>query len=236
MIFKKIFNVFNAIIVMFLFITIYNMDPRKSAKQFQAPTGFLGRLFEIYHSRKNQPMVEWVISLLKLQPDDHVLEVGFGPGKAIKKLSQIVKDGKIAGVDVSEVMFKAACKRNKAAIKKGQIDLQNNDLHNVTYAENSFDKVLSIEVIYFFSDPVESLKYMWRIIKPNGYAAIYIAPKHELSQLKFANTGVFNLYTEQELNTMMEQAGFVNLRSYTKQISKYETGICILGQKSEKAG
>jgi protein-L-isoaspartate O-methyltransferase len=38
-------------------------------------------------------------SLLDVQPDDRVLEIGFGPGLAIRELSRVAHEGYICGLD-----------------------------------------------------------------------------------------------------------------------------------------
>jgi ubiquinone/menaquinone biosynthesis C-methylase UbiE len=66
---------------------------------------------------------DWAVSLLKLQPTDRVLEIGFGPGVAIQKMSEFVKEGLIWGIDHSEVMLRQASKRNKEAISADRVRL-----------------------------------------------------------------------------------------------------------------
>ena len=51
------------------------------------------------YGRRGTEKHEWTISLLNVEKEDNVLEIGFGPGIAIQRLTQIVQDGKIIGVD-----------------------------------------------------------------------------------------------------------------------------------------
>ena len=76
------------------------------AQQFRQPTGFLGRLAGFFF-RINLEGIEWTINLLRIQPTDHVLEIGFGPGHGIQHAAKIAAQGRVAGVDFSETMLQA---------------------------------------------------------------------------------------------------------------------------------
>ena len=52
------------------------------AEQFCRPTGFLGQVVGFLF-RMNREGIDWTISLLEIQPADHVLEIGFGSGHGI---------------------------------------------------------------------------------------------------------------------------------------------------------
>lgn len=57
------------------------------------------------HRRSNRRRNAWVVSLLDVQPADHVLEIGFGPGMAIAEARRIGPAGHVYGVDHSQVML-----------------------------------------------------------------------------------------------------------------------------------
>lgn len=50
--------------------------------QAGCPSGFIGKLVGHIMNWYNRQDNDWTISLLDLQPADHVLEIGFGPGQA----------------------------------------------------------------------------------------------------------------------------------------------------------
>ena len=84
------------------------------AQQFRQPTGFLGLLAGFFF-RINLEGIDWTISLLEIQPTDHVLEIGFGPGHGIQQVARLATQGRVAGVDFSETMLRQASRRNAAA-------------------------------------------------------------------------------------------------------------------------
>jgi hypothetical protein len=61
-------------------------------QQFSRPTGFLGRLVGHLMAVKNKERSLWVISLLKVGCGDRVLEIGFGSGMDIRRVSEIANN------------------------------------------------------------------------------------------------------------------------------------------------
>ena len=78
--------------------------------------GLIGKVMGRIMAWHNQPDNEWTVSLLEIQPTDHVLEIGFGPGQAIRYASRRVPDGLVCGIDHSETMVQEASKYNAAAV------------------------------------------------------------------------------------------------------------------------
>lgn len=91
---------------------------------FGRPQGVLGRLGGIIMARMNADCGAWVGDLLEVGPNDSVLEVGFGPGMVIQRLSKLAAAGHVAGVDQSWEMVEQARARNATAIKSGSVDLR----------------------------------------------------------------------------------------------------------------
>jgi hypothetical protein len=57
-------------------------------RQFGNPTGWLGSLVGDAMAIKSCERSQWVLSPLDLQTDDRVLEIGFGPGVDIQRVSR----------------------------------------------------------------------------------------------------------------------------------------------------
>jgi protein-L-isoaspartate O-methyltransferase len=77
-------------------------------RMFGRPQGVLGRLGGVIMARMNADCGVWVSDLLKVGPKDSVLEVGFGPGVVIQRLSQLAGAGHVAGIDSSREMVEQA--------------------------------------------------------------------------------------------------------------------------------
>ena len=140
------------------------------AEQFRRPTGFLGRLAGFFF-RINREGIEWTINLLTIQPTDHVLEIGFGPGHGIQQVARLATQGRVAGVDFSETMLHQASRRNAAAIAAGRVELCLSDASILLYPENTFHKVYATNVVYFLKDPLANLQELRRVMRSGGRLA-----------------------------------------------------------------
>ena len=92
-------------------------------RRFSGPTGPLGRIAGRLMARMNGPLDDWVVELLEIAPRDRVLEVGFGPGLAVEKVAARLDEGRVVGVDHSDLMRRQATRRNRAAIAAGRVEL-----------------------------------------------------------------------------------------------------------------
>lgn len=190
--------------------------------QFQKPEGWLGSVAGKLMAAVETEKHEWTISLLNVEKEDNVLEIGFGPGIAIQRLTQIVQDGKIIGVDYSEKMLKQASKRNKKAIQNGVVELIQADDHLLPSFDFSFDKVYSVNSIPFWKEPAEALKGIRKVMKDGGIIAITVQP--------FAKGVTMDTAKETGENVMndMKAAGFADIRLELKQMNP-APAVCVLG-------
>jgi 2-polyprenyl-3-methyl-5-hydroxy-6-metoxy-1,4-benzoquinol methylase len=89
--------------------------------------------------------------ITKWNRNDVVLDAGCGSGRFIKLLSPFVKE--MHGIDISEKALKIAksYKIKNAIIRKGNV-------LKIPYRNNSFDKVICIDVIEHIKDDKKSIK------------------------------------------------------------------------------
>src|SRR5215207_2474 len=82
--------------------------------QFGRPTGFWGCAAGLLmaHRSSNRRRNAWAVSLLDVRPEDRVLEIGFGPGLAIRELGRLAAEGYVCGIDHSELMLRRAKRLN----------------------------------------------------------------------------------------------------------------------------
>lgn len=210
------------------------MIGRFIAGKFRNPTGFFGRLVGSAMAKGNEHAANWTVSLLDIQPDSHVLEVGFGPGVAIQYATEKAVKGLVAGIDSSETMVQVATKRNAAAIAAGRVDLKHGEISSLPYQEESFDAVFTIHCIYFWAKPIDGVKEIRRILKPNGLLAIAILPKDtwiEQQKPPVPPPDLFALYNSSEVVQLLVDAGFREVRVEVCPQSDKFPGECILGIK-----
>jgi ubiquinone/menaquinone biosynthesis C-methylase UbiE len=150
--------------------------------QHYRPTGFVGRLVGEKMVRQHRPETAWAVSLLALQSADQVLEIGFGAGRAIELMVEQVTDGHIFGLDHSRAMVQAASHRNARAISAGRVTLQQGDIASLPFADQQFDKILSIHTFYFWpSEHSPIIQGLFRVLKPGGKLILVLATGSNIS-------------------------------------------------------
>jgi ubiquinone/menaquinone biosynthesis C-methylase UbiE len=210
------------------------MIERIMTKQRGRPTGLLGLFVGSRMVHDHRPENLWTVAVLQPQPADHMLELGFGPGLAIEELAAIVTQGRIAGVDYSKTMVRAARRRNATAIKRGQVDLHHGDVSELPFAGETFDKVFSIHSIYFWPEPLTALKEVRRVLKPQGWLVLTILPKEKWN-LENPTTPIGTAgcrpYHGEELTRLLADAGFSTTRIEFDSNPAHLSNYSIIGVK-----
>jgi SAM-dependent methyltransferase len=156
-------------------------------RAFGRPRGVLGGLGGKIMAGINAECGAWVTDLLEIGPDDSVLEVGFGPGVIIQRLSELAITGHVAGIDRSRRMVRQARARNADAIRSGRVQLRYGSVDCLPFADNMFDKALAINSMQVWPDAVAGLREIRRVMKPAGRIALGFTsysgqPKEGLSE------------------------------------------------------
>jgi len=143
---------------------------------FGRPRGVLGRVGGIIMAKTNEACGIWVTDLLQVGPQDSVLEVGFGPGVIIQRLSRLASAGHITGIDPSREMVEQARARNAIAIKEGRVELHCGSVGGLPFDDNTFDKALAINSMQVWPDTIAGLREIRRVMKSGGRVAVGFTP------------------------------------------------------------
>ncbi|MCC5599834.1 class I SAM-dependent methyltransferase [Nostoc favosum] len=141
-------------------------------QMFGRPKDVLGRFGGIIMARMNQAFTYSVIDLLEIQSNDKVLEVGFGSGVGIQRLTKLASAGYIAGIDYSQEMVEQATARNIAEIEAGLVDLRQGSVESLPFEDNTFNKALAVNSMQVWPDAVVGLREVRRVMKVGGRIAL----------------------------------------------------------------
>jgi SAM-dependent methyltransferase len=192
--------------------------------QFGRPTGLCGSVAGgiMARRRSNNERIGWTIGLLDVRPTDRILEVGFGPGVAIARLSALARDGFVAGIDHSDVMVRQASRRNQRAVREGRVALRLGSAADPPSFGERFDKIFTINSIHFWPEPLECLRRLRALLEPGGTIAVTIQPRSRYA------TAATTAAIGQELVSSLGRAGFAGCRLEIAAIGPVGAA-CVLG-------
>lgn len=180
--------------------------PELIARQAARPTGalgwLLGRIMAVETAEANQVAVE----MLELRRTDHVLEIGFGHGATIERLSRIVDAGVVEGIDVSSTMVRLATRRNRDDVARGRVRLRVGSAERLPYPDGHFDRVLSVHTLYFWPQPAGAFAEMRRVLRPSG--RLVVAWRDDPESRRLFPASVYRFHDEDGVARMLTDAGF----------------------------
>ncbi len=199
-----------------------NSDPKELAKNLRKPEGEQGIKIGEFMNKGNANSYHKMIRHLNLKISDHVLEIGFGNGVTSK---EIMTQCQYSGLDYSSDMVKEATVKCADEIKKGA-QLFLGDIHKMPFADNSFDKVFTINTVYFWDKPEQVLSELRRVIKEGGELFIGMRTKEDMEQLHSVTQHNFILRSMLELEELLRKGGFsdVHYTVYSDPLAKKVTG------------
>ena len=191
--------------------------------QFGRPAGWWGRAAGLLmaHRPSNRRRNSWAISLLDVQRNDRVLEIGFGPGLAIRELSRLAAEGYVCGIDHSELMLYAARRRNADGLRRGMVDLRLDSVDELPEFDAPFDKILAVNTMLFWSDPVARLTELRRLLRPGGLIAVAHQPRGP------GATDETSAAKGREIAAALDRAGFSPVRLETMRLKP--AAVCAVG-------
>ena len=122
--------------------------------------GLLGR-----NPKSNRRIVERV----GLSPEDHVLDLGCGPGAAVRAAAKVVTDGRAVGVDRSGPMIEMARRRS---VKVPNTQFEVGAAEVLPFGDDEFTVVWSIQSFHHWDDHAAGIAEVFRVLAPGGRAVI----------------------------------------------------------------
>jgi SAM-dependent methyltransferase len=176
--------------------------------QLRHPSGTIGSFVGWFMAIANDAPNRLAIDALELEPTDRVLELGFGPGWGLRTIAARIPDGQVCGVDQSDRMLRQATSMNQAAIAKGRVVLSEGLFSPLPWIDSTFDKILLVNVAYFFDPDGQDLAEVYRVLKLGGRIVIYVTSRETMIKWPFAAAETHKIYDRNELLDVLEGAGF----------------------------
>jgi ubiquinone/menaquinone biosynthesis C-methylase UbiE len=201
------------------------------SRQARKPSGLYGRFFmSRVFEKGNVALNDHMYQALSVEANDHILEIGFGTGVLAREIANGLSTGMIEGVDFSEAMFKIAKKKNRKHIKKGKVKFHLGDFEKLPFARDAFDKIFSVNTIYFWKNPDATISKIAGILKPGGKLVIGYHEKSEMEGMPL-NRDIFKYYSVPELEDLLrENASLTDVETISRK-SQEKTCYCTAATK-----
>jgi ubiquinone/menaquinone biosynthesis C-methylase UbiE len=113
----------------------------------------MSRWYDWFASSERQ-FTQIGLRMLNVQPEEKVLEIGFGTGQGLVALAHSVgKTGKVCGIDLSDGMFQVANERITCAGLSSRIELHLGDAVDLPYEGDFFDAIFISFTLELFDMP-----------------------------------------------------------------------------------
>ena len=176
-------------------------------RQAAHPRGFFGRLLGVLWTFEHRREYRRTFELLELAPTHRVLEVGSGPGWGLGEAARKAERGHVTGLDVSSVMVAAARRRNRRAARAGRVDVSEISEDNLGLEPASFDRAFSVHCIYFWEDPLRTLKQLAVALRPGGRLVLTFRAASPDLPARFRDP-TYRFYAPSEVQRLLATAGF----------------------------
>ena len=115
--------------------------------------------------RGHRPVGEQAIELMAVPLDARVLDVGCGSGWASRLLAEKAREGSVVGIDIADEMIKVA--RDESA-SFPNVEFQVASAEKLPFADGEFSHAFSMESLYYYTDMLQALQEIKRVLQPGG--------------------------------------------------------------------
>lgn len=179
--------------------------PRLIARHLADPRGVFGRIVGGLMNRHNGRMNRFALEVLDVKSSDRVVEIGFGGGVTLATL--LDRAAHLTAVDRSHDVVAWARARYRAAIASGRADFRIGEIEALPLENDQFDKVCSVNTVYFWRSLPAGASEIRRVLKPGGVLALGFLPGNAMERLGYPRD-IFTFRAVEEVGHALWQAGF----------------------------
>lgn len=194
------------------------------ASQLKLPKGEKGIEMANMMHETNINMTRNAIQNLNITEGNKILELGHGNAGHLEYLLKKATNLNYYGLEMSELMFQEAQQINHHFVVKKKAHFSLYDGNEIPFQENFFDKVFTVNTIYFWQNPEKMILEIYRVLNKKGIFCLTFAQENFMKQLPFTKYE-FELYTTEKAEELIEKTLFKIKYSETlKEKIKSKTG------------
>ncbi|MBR6023535.1 MAG: class I SAM-dependent methyltransferase [Methanobrevibacter sp.] len=212
--------------------TGHHIENKELIKNARKPVGELGHQILDRMNESHERMAQWGVSHFKINEDDLILDIGCGGGRNLERFASQITEGKVVGLDYSEVSVEKSIGLNQKAVDEGKVEVIQGSVSEMPFEDESFDIITGFETIYFWPDFINDLKEVNRVLKRDGLLFFCNEAVYREGEMEKYDDLVelldMKIYSEDVLKESLEKTGFKDFKAY---IDDENDWICIIAKK-----
>lgn len=150
----------------------------------------------VYRNPKSNRIL---VEVAGLEPEDRTLDIGCGPGVAVRGAAAVVTDGRAVGVDRSPSMIDIAQKRAAAL---PNVEFAVGEAEDLPFPDDAFTVAWTAHAFHHWADPEAGLIEARRVLAPGGRLLIV--------ESKTTGEHGFSLDRAMDVQFKLEELGFTD--------------------------
>lgn len=192
------------------------------------PVGDDGKSILNRMNKSHAQMAEWGQSHITFEKSDDILDIGCGGGANLAAFLKKSPEGKIIGIDYSDISVEESIRYNSEAVKSGRCQVLQGDVSDLPLDNESFDIITGFETVYFWPKIENAIDQIKRVLKKGGVLLICNETDDTTDKTYTNVINGMTVYSKEELKQLLEDAGFKSVQAYTH---KEKPWVCVTAKK-----
>jgi ubiquinone/menaquinone biosynthesis C-methylase UbiE len=120
----------------------------------------------------------------------------------------LAPSGLVAGIEISQAMLKRGKRKFTKLISQGSVVLMEGSVSKIPFENDWFDKVSTVNTIYFWPNPATGMAEIHRVMKPQGRFVLTYFTKEVFHSTRYG----FTIYPEEQLRDLLVKADFTDIQ------------------------
>jgi len=185
-------------------------ETRALAEQLRKPAGEEGVKVAQFMNNGNRGMNLHALAELDAENGDRILEIGMGNGYFTERIVRGLSNIKYRGLDYSQDMVDLSKDLQSSLMENFDVDYLCGDASVLPFESGEFNKVLTVNTLYFWKDLHQTFKELHRVLDQGGVAVIAVRPEHLLNEMSITKYD-FIIRNDSAIRSELLKVGFENV-------------------------